>query len=93
MKAYNDHSRSIVLVLTDVRMPDGSGVDLARWVIEKSAGACPCLLMSGNFVLGSLDPDLEAAGVGLVEKPFAMSALYTSVLRTIAASSNGAIGR
>ena len=44
--AYRDNIASISLVLTDMRMPDGDGKDLVRYVIDRSQGTCPCLLMS-----------------------------------------------
>ena len=82
MLAFNEDPDSIALVITDVRMPDGSGVDLARWVIDRSQGRCPCLLMTGHLDQASLGADLAAAGVQILDKPFAMSTLYALVLRT-----------
>jgi two-component system, NtrC family, response regulator PilR len=79
MRAFNDTSGSIALVITDVRMPDGNGVDLVRWVINRSEGKCPCLLMTGHLDVTGLGTDLEAAGVRILDKPFAMSALYDLV--------------
>jgi DNA-binding NtrC family response regulator len=84
IQAFNDNPGSIALVITDVRMPDGSGVDLARWVIERSQGRCPCLLMTGHLDPAGLGAELAATGVRILEKPFGMSALYAVVLRTLA---------
>jgi CheY-like chemotaxis protein len=84
VRAFAENIDSIALVLTDVRMPDGSGVELARLVIDQSQGKCPCLLMTGHLLDSGLDPDLKAAGVGVVDKPFRMSALYASILSTLA---------
>jgi len=80
VRAFNDNPDSIALVITDVRMPDGNGVDLARWVISRSQGKCPCLLITGHFEQAGLGADLEAASVRVLGKPFAMSALYALVL-------------
>ena len=84
MRAFNDDPDSIALVITDVRMPDGSGVDLARWVIDRLQGRCPCLLMTGHLDPAGLGAELAAAGVHILEKPFGMSALYALVLRALA---------
>jgi DNA-binding NtrC family response regulator len=84
IQAFNDNPGSIALVITDVRMPDGSGVDLARWVTDRSQGRCPCLLMTGHLDPSGLGTELEAAGVQILEKPFGMSALYALILRTLA---------
>jgi two-component system, NtrC family, response regulator PilR len=82
MRAFNDDSDSIALVITDVRMPDGNGLDLARWVIDRSHGKCPCVLMTGHLDRAGLGSDLAAAGVRILDKPFGMSALYAMVLHT-----------
>ena len=82
--AYRHNMASISLVITDVRMPDGDGMDLVRFVIDWSQGACPCLLMSGNFDRDGLSSDLTLPGVGRIEKPFGLSQLYASVLGALA---------
>lgn len=84
VRAYEDNADSICLVLTDICMPDGNGNDLARLVIDRSQGTCPCLLMSGNFDWSELPPDLTLAGVRGIEKPFGLSMLYASVLAALA---------
>jgi DNA-binding response OmpR family regulator len=90
VRAFNDNPDSIALVISDVRMPDGNGVDLARWVIDRSQGRCPCLLMTGHLDQAGLGADLEAAGVRILDKPFGMSALYASILSTLAMSAKHA---
>ena len=89
MRAYNDNANSIALVVTDINMPDGDGVDLARFVIESSQGACSCLLMTGHFQPDCLTPDLRAAGVRVLDKPCGLSVLYASVLNTLATADRG----
>lgn len=86
LRAYTDNAEHIGLVLTDIMMPDGSGVDLARLVIDHSHGACPCLLMSGNLDLEGLASDLTLAGVRGIAKPFSFSKLYASVSQALAAT-------
>ena len=88
-RAYEGNADSIALVITDVRMPDGNGVDLARWVIVRSQGKCPCRLMTGHLHQAGLGADLEAASVRILDKPFAMSALYALVLSKLAKTDKG----
>src|SRR5882757_2589197 len=61
--SYSDNAASIALVLTDVNLPDGDGLNLVRFVIESSQRTCPCLLMTAHFDSDGLSPDLRAAGV------------------------------
>jgi DNA-binding NtrC family response regulator len=78
MQALTDPSEPIDMLISDVRMPDGSGVDLIRFVLERSGGRFPCLLMTGHFGQSDLAPELEGA-VRIVFKPFSLSALYREV--------------
>lgn len=78
MQALTDESEPVAMLLSDVRMPDGSGIDLIRFVLERSGGRFPCLLMTGHFGQSDLAPDLEGA-VRIVFKPFSLSALYKEV--------------
>ncbi|MPZ31480.1 MAG: response regulator [Rhodospirillales bacterium] len=84
VRAYEDNSDFICLLLTDNSMPDGNGKDLARLVIDRSQGTCPCLLMSGNFDWTELTLDVAFAGVRGIQKPFRLSMLYASVLAALA---------
>jgi DNA-binding response OmpR family regulator len=86
---YQSDADSIGLVITDVRMPDGNGLDLVRWVLDRSQGKCPCLLMTGHLLPEDLGADLQAAAVRVLDKPFAMSALYALVLAKMAQAAEG----
>jgi two-component system response regulator PilR (NtrC family) len=89
MSVYQSEADSIGLVITDVRMPDGNGLDLVRWVLDRSQGKCPCLLMTGHLLPEDLGADLQAASVRVLDKPFAMSALYALVLAKMAQAAEG----
>jgi two-component system response regulator PilR (NtrC family) len=84
IRCYNDNADSIALVLTDVNLPDGNGLDLVHFVTQKSRWACPCLLMTAHFETGSLAPDLRAAGVRIIDKPFGLAVLYALIVGTLA---------
>jgi len=83
VQAFHRNPESIGLLITDVRMPDGNGLELARFVIKQSQGKCPCLLITGHFDEAGLGADVEAAGVRVLGKPFAMSVLYNLALTTL----------
>ncbi len=84
VREFTENAQSIALVLTDVRMPDGNGVDLARLVIKQSSARCPCMLMTGHLDQAGLGVDLEAVGVTIYDKPFGLSAIHASVKSVIA---------
>jgi DNA-binding response OmpR family regulator len=73
------HGSTIGLMLSDVRMPDGDGVELVRSVLRESGGKCRCLLVTGHFEHAELDAELRQAGVEIIYKPFSFSQLYARV--------------
>jgi two-component system response regulator PilR (NtrC family) len=79
MRVLDDPETPIDFLLTDARMPDGSGLDLIRHVLAKHAGRVPCLLMTGHIEQADLSSDFEAAGVRIILKPFSLSAMYREV--------------
>jgi two-component system response regulator PilR (NtrC family) len=84
IRSYRDNASSIALVLTDVNLPDGNGLDLVHFVTQSSRRACPCLLMTAHFENGGLSPDLRAAGVRIVDKPFGLAVLYALIVGSLA---------
>jgi CheY-like chemotaxis protein len=84
IRSYRENANSIALVLTDVNLPDGNGLDLARFVTQNSQHACPCLLMTAHLENGSLSPDLRAAGVRIIDKPFGLAVLYALIVGCLA---------
>jgi two-component system response regulator PilR (NtrC family) len=83
IRSYSDNANSIALVLTDVNLPDGNGLDLVHFVTQRSCRACPCLLMTAHFETG-LSPDLRAAGVRIIDKPFGLAVLYALIVGSLA---------
>ena len=79
MRILEESGQPIDFLLTDARMPDGSGLDLIRHVLTKYEGRAPCLLMTGHIEQADLSPELEAAGVRIILKPFSLSAMYREV--------------
>lgn len=66
------------LVLSDVTMPDGDGIDLVRGLIASSASV-PVVLMSGREDAASMPEDVRARCAGFLVKPLTTSTLLTAV--------------
>jgi DNA-binding response OmpR family regulator len=79
MRILAGNAEPIDMLISDARMPDGSGLDLIRHVLAKSDGRTPCLLMTGHIEQADLASDLEAAGVRIILKPFSLAAMYREV--------------
>jgi two-component system response regulator PilR (NtrC family) len=63
-------------LISDVRMPDGNGVDLVRFQLEHSGGRCACFLVTGHL------DEREVADLTAVKhfyKPFSLGTLYREV--------------
>lgn len=79
MQALDDETAPIDILITDGRMPDGSGIDLLRAAIEQRGAPRVFILMTGHFDENDLTADLQDAGVVVVYKPFSLAALYRAV--------------
>ncbi len=76
------------VVLTDVRMPNGSGLDLHRRIAKSHAElASRVVFMTGDFANEDLLADIETRGNRLLEKPFTSDEL-SSTLRAVAQSAS-----
>jgi DNA-binding NtrC family response regulator len=73
-----DPSRKIDLILTDVVMPEMSGMDLVAHVHESRPGL-PVLFMSGYPQDVIAHQGLVSGDVNLLEKPFTRNALLRAV--------------
>lgn len=61
-------------VLTDVRMPGGSGFDLVRQIREETPYRCRCVLMTGHSEIAEA-PAAWRDEVTLLSKPFSFRTL------------------
>jgi DNA-binding NtrC family response regulator len=78
LRFYQEHRSSIVLLLTDVRMPKVGGVELAARVLEMNS-QLPVIFMSG-------DAWSAYRGLECIAKPFLPDALIEMVGRVRSAS-------
>lgn len=69
---------TVDLVLSDVTMPDGDGIDLVRWLMA-SAASVPIVLMSGREDAGSIPDEVRARCAGFLVKPLTTSTLLMAV--------------
>ena len=86
MQVLADDSVPIDILITDGRMPDGSGIDLLQAALGRSCRPQSLIMMTGHFEESDLTPDLQAAGVVVVNKPFSLGALYRQLGPPAAAS-------
>ena len=76
MQVLSDTSVPIDILITDGRMPDGSGIDLLKSALGRASRPQSLIMMTGHFEESDLTPDLQEAGVIIVNKPFSLGALY-----------------
>lgn len=76
MQVLSDATVPIDILITDGRMPDGSGIDLLRSALGRPCRPQSLIMMTGHFEESDLTPDLQEAGVIVVNKPFSLGALY-----------------
>jgi CheY-like chemotaxis protein len=82
IRFYQEHQSSIVLLLTDVRMPNINGLELAHRVLRMDS-KLPVLLMSG-------EPGCDSLGMECVPKPFRPADLIETVSRVLHAKAQAA---
>lgn len=80
MNVYREHQAAVALLLTDVEMPNGSGVDLADRILQLDPGL-KILFMS------ALDGDRR--GFGCLTKPFTQAQLIGRVGEALASGPAG----
>jgi two-component system, OmpR family, phosphate regulon response regulator PhoB len=74
-------SRPYDLMILDVFLPDGSGLDLLRYLRGELASSLPVLLLTGHRQSGFLSRAEAAGATGYVMKPFSISDLLAEVER------------
>jgi two-component system response regulator PilR (NtrC family) len=70
-------------LITDGRMPDGSGLDLIRATLRRRGEDFPCILITGHIYQNEGGEDLERQGVKFITKPFSLSLLHREVIAAI----------
>jgi two-component system response regulator PilR (NtrC family) len=70
----------IDIVITDARMPDGSGVELIRELMSGNGAHRRCILMTGHVDPTEGLQELSRAGVKMLYKPFALADLHREVV-------------
>jgi CheY-like chemotaxis protein len=78
------------MVLLDVRLPDGNGLDLARSIRRERPGSRPWIIVLSASVLPAERADALAAGADdFLAKPYAAAALLERITRVLAEGSVG----
>jgi len=77
-------AETLALVLSDLRLPDGDGLDLVRAALAQ-APPIPAIVMTGHASPGTQRAALEAGAFAFLAKPFTTTrlvALVDEALRT-----------
>lgn len=75
-------SSAVDLVITDVRMPSGTGVDLLRWIKEWNS-ASPSVIFMTAFADISADEALDQGAEGFLNKPIFREGLMEEVTKVL----------
>ena len=78
LRILREHKEPIHLLLTDIVMPEMSGVELAREV-ERTRPGMRVLYMSGYTDTGAANQGLLTSDMWFIEKPFTSAALHKKV--------------
>jgi two-component system response regulator PilR (NtrC family) len=73
---------SLELVLTDVRLPDGDGLDIVR-AARRAPKPTPAIVVTGFASEASRAAALTAGASGYLAKPFSASALVSLIEQTL----------
>jgi two-component system KDP operon response regulator KdpE len=71
------------LVLLDVRLPDGNGLDLARAIRDGEAPRPNVIIMSASVLTSERDEALATGARAFLSKPYAPAELVSLVSRTL----------
>jgi CheY-like chemotaxis protein len=82
LQLVREHKEPIDLLLTDVVMPQMSGVELAR-AVQAARPGIKVLYMSGHTDNSVVDQGFLTNGVAFIQKPFTAAALHTKVRSTL----------
>src|SRR5438552_11497913 len=66
--AAKAHAQPVDAYLLDVRLPDGSGIDLVRWLRSNDV-ASPILMISGHGTIADAVEATRAGAFDFLEKP------------------------
>jgi CheY-like chemotaxis protein len=76
-------SKPVDLVLLDVRLPDGNGLDLARDIRQGDDPRPEVIVMSASVLPSERDAALETGACAFLSKPYAPSDLVALVAKTL----------
>ena len=81
-RAYLDSGRSIGIILLDVRLPDGNGLELAGEIRERPSPP-PILVLSASVLPSERAAALRSGADEFMGKPFRAHDLYDAMARLL----------
>lgn len=78
----NRRRQQVDLILLDVMLPDGNGIDLSRW-LKADAQTCqiPILIMSAHALVNDVLSSTQADG--FISKPFDIDVFVSKIQQTL----------
>jgi DNA-binding response OmpR family regulator len=77
-------TRSIDLVLLDVRLPDGNGLDIARDLARRAASERPAvMILSASVLPADREAALRSGADRFMSKPYRPSELVAAVIKLL----------
>ncbi|MCM8532245.1 MAG: response regulator [Lentisphaeraceae bacterium] len=78
---------SCQLIITDIRMPNGSGIDLMQWN-RQTGPNLPVIVISGDLLAERESRQFcEIMGVPYLSKPVELDVLHSEILKCLAVNS------
>lgn len=84
--ARKELKRGLRLVILDINLPDGSGVDLCREI--RSRSNLPIIFLTANDTDWDMVKGFESGCDDYIAKPFSMEVLYQRILAVLRRSTN-----
>ena len=84
-RAYLDAGGSIDIILLDVRLPDGNGLDLARDIARGPAPRPDVIILSASVLPSERDAALATGASKFLEKPYVPSELIDVIAASLTA--------
>lgn len=78
-RALAEAGGPVDIILTDVRLPDGDGLDLVRQISGKEAPRPRMIVMTGHLDRQSVDGALTSGAEAVLLKPFKLNTLIERI--------------
>lgn len=92
LRNYDDAGETSRCLILDINLPDISGLELHRWLVEQSV-LIPVILLTGAGDVPSAVESIRRGAVDFLEKPVSRTALLSAVEQALSLDSDKRIAR